>query len=264
MRLTTILFWGAACTACGTQPASTGADPQPQPDPKSAADAGQCAKSLSDAELGTVEIGPMWLAGSAQLTPGSSLEFQLGHWECCYTFEKSDGCVRWSVGSTEYASMDPATGTLTVATDAPNGLTLTVIADIENGRAMRQADVAVYTPESNPWVGVWHETKQLTCNDGVRAPEQPIEEMAFYANGDFTVTWTPFEVYFDYWGRYTFDLDSHALVLTPTGGNFLPGDLDGVGTFTQDSGDTITLHDMWLGSFSAATAEPGCGHEISR
>ena len=47
----------------------------------------------------------------------------------------------------------------------------------------------------------------------------------------------------------------------PTGGNYVPADVDGEGEFELDGGDLV-LRDLWLGSAKDATGPAGCGHRL--
>ena len=89
-----------------------------------------------------------------------------------------------------------------------------------------------------------------------------IGEVLFHANGSFGVTWLPFEVYQDYWGSYSFDLDSGTVELTIDTGNYIPDDVDLQGTFAIDSEGRLVLQNLWLGSSYGATSTPACGHRL--
>jgi hypothetical protein len=88
--------------------------------------------------------------------------------------------------------------------------------------------------------------------------------MIFEADGTFTVTWFPFEVYKDYWGTYTFGLEQGTLTLTIDTGNYIPEEFDGEGTFTFEEGGRLVLRDIWLGASpdkeGAVAAQ--CGHVL--
>lgn len=199
-----------------------------------------------------------------EMQPGDTRSLAVGAIECCYVKNPVEACVEYSVSPGEGASIDPVTGEFKVLPDAVPGTVYTVTADVEAGRAVLMAEVYVYTPESNPFVGIWHEVAQLPCGGGPEvAPEMPIGELWFRASGDVNVTWTPFEIYVDYWGDYTYDLMTGDLSITPTGGNYVPADVEGAGKFTLQGTDLV-LEDMWLGSPQGAVAPANCGHRFQR
>ena len=82
---------------------------------------------------------------------------------------------------------------------------------------------------------------------GEMTPETPIQEVIFEADGRFSVTWTPFELYKDYWGTYQFDLGTGAITLTITGGNDVPGDFLSLSPTFSREGSTLHLEGIWLG-----------------
>jgi len=86
--------------------------------------------------------------------------------------------------------------------------------------------------------------------------------MRFYANGTYDVTWDPFEAYRDYWGDYTFDLNTGEISLTQTGGNYVPADVDGEGSFQLDASGDLILESIWLGTSMDGTEAVSCGHRF--
>jgi len=120
-------------------------------------------------------------------------------------------------------------------------------------------------PEDNPLVyGYWVEEAQFACGTGQEvAPERPIQELLFKADHTFSVTWTPFERYKDYWGEYSYDPAQGRLDLTVTGGNNVPSDLDGSGAFSFDAQGRLILTGIWLGSPSDGVTPAKCGHRFT-
>lgn len=220
------------------------------------------APPLSEEQVGALAFGVFGNEFEAQ--PGDQRMLRLGVVECCYFLEEVDACVAYSLAPDDGSTYDPASGLLTIAADAEAGTVYTLTADVEEGRSIVEATVTVYTPESNPLVGVWHEVSQTACvGGGDVEPEPPIGELWFKANGDVLVTWMPFEVYVDYWGTYVHDAATGALELTIDGGNYVPPDVDGSGGFAVMGGELV-LTDMWLGSAQGFMGEPACGHRFER
>ena len=170
-----------------------------------------------------------------------------------------DACVEWDIDVVNGVSIAPD-GVLDVAPEVPAGTIVSVTADLEDGRRIITTDLEVYVPLESPILGFWSEVMQLPCGGG--APFEPdpiIPELIFYDTGEFTVTWTPFEVYIDYWGTFTHDVGTGALSLTVEGGNYEPGDIDPDGTATVVDGQ-LMLEDMWLGTAQDPVTPPACGH----
>jgi len=201
------------------------------------------------------------LVSAPQMQPGQSAAPTLGVFECCHFFTPVDVRARWSITPPDGASVDPASGLLTIDSGTPSGSVFTLRADIENGRRIIAIEIRVFTPESDPLVGYWGEVEQRACGtSAVIVPEAPIEELIINADGTFTVTWFPFETYKDYWGTYTFDPEQGTLELVIEYGNYVPDDFDGIGQFSFDERGHLILTDIWMGSPPQITTERACGH----
>ncbi|MBI4604295.1 MAG: hypothetical protein HY721_20240 [Planctomycetes bacterium] len=223
-----------------------------------------CPRPIDPEILGNLVLH----AYSTSVRTGQSVSFILGVWTCCVWVEPVEACVAWSVSPPGSAIVFPETGTVRVEPSVPHGTVITVTADVESGRRLLTADLHVYTPEMNPFVGTWREAAQIECGTGAEAaPEQPIEELVFEADGYFSVTWTPFEVYKDYWGRYAYDLATGAVSLEAEAGNYVPPDLlrPARGSFALRDGE-LRLLDLWLGTprFDDDPPAPRCGQVFGR
>jgi hypothetical protein len=223
---------------------------------------GGCLRRLDEDTLNRLSLV---MGNTLAMQPGQTWEFSPGVVECCYVFEPVDACATWSVSPTDGATIDAETGVFTVRQGTPSGTVFTVTADVENGRRLVSADVYVYTPEANPLFGTWREEVQFSCEtDEELVPEERIGELSFGADGKFSVTWHPFEIYKDYWGTYAFDLDQGTLDLTGAEGNYVPEDMDGRGSWVIDEQGRLVLWDMWLGAPSGGPALVNCGHRFTR
>ena len=222
-----------------------------------------------DVEPGVIGVGT--LGQVLELQPGEERVLALGR----YDFERCGVGVAcfipapfqatWSVAPEPGARIDRERGVLTIDPDTAAGSQFTVTAAVAGGSDVT-AEVYVYTPESNPFVGYWVETAQISCDDGSEiVPEQEINELVFAADGRFAVTWVPFESYVDYWGEYDYDLDDGTLDLTVTGSIQSPDDIDGEGRFTIDANGDLVMTDIWLGTSQWAEDDTAhCGHRFAR
>jgi hypothetical protein len=199
------------------------------------------------------------------MQPGAERSFALGTIECCYYFEPVDACASWSVDPSKGASIDPKKGLFAVDEATPSGSVFTVSADVEEGRRVVSVRVHVFTPQEDPLVGLWKEEAQFVCGTGDEvAPERAIGELRFEADGGFSVTWQPFEVYKDYWGTYAYGISQGTLDLVIAGGNYIPDDLAASGSILLDEQGNLILRDMWLGRPVNGTGPANCGHRLTR
>ena len=145
---------------------------------------------------------------------------------------------------------------------AEDGRTVVIDPEAEGGQAIlvggRIGDdqvsgrILVYQEETQPLVGTWSQSEEA-CEEAT-----PVRELIFHPDGTFSLTWTPFEVYKDYWGTYTFDAGT--LALTPEGGNHIPKDAALKGEASIDS-DTLLLSPSVFGSPSNGMV---CGAPFER
>lgn len=225
----------------------------------------ECKEPLDEETLNQVLLS---FESSVEMQPGQTYNFHILIVKCCVYLEPVEGgCPVWSVSPAEGATIDPKTGTFTIDPSTPPGTIFTVSAKVTGRNAYREGSVKVhvFTSESNPFVGIWREKKQIECDTGVLiTPTHTIGEIRFQANGQFSVTWFPFEVYIDYWGTCTYDLEAGELIFNVEGGNFIPNDIDGAGSFYFNEKGQLILENNWLGSNQHAPNPVACGHLISR
>jgi hypothetical protein len=216
--------------------------------------------------------GPLYILDGnwpvSQAQPGDTVALSVGIMVCCVFYDEVEAEASWTVEPHDAASIDDA-GLLSVNPDATHGMVLTVTAVLVDTGQTVSAPVTIYTPGANPLVGRWREDVQYTCETGEAfTPPDPIQELIFEADQTFKVTWFPFEVYVDYWGGYTYDLEHGTLNFQVDGNNYLPSDFDGEGTFFIDEQGGLVLTDIWLGTPSTRGEQsPGglkCGHRFVR
>lgn len=217
----------------------------------------------------TVMVGS--LGASIGLQPGQETLLALGifDFEVCgignRCFIPLPVSAAWSVAPAKGARIGRDSGILTIDPATASGTVFTVSATLHGDQHVVTTEIAIYTPEARPLVGTWQEFAQHSCRTGEEvAPELAIEELVFSADGKFTVTWTPFESYVDYWGTYTVDPIRGTIDLHITGGNAIPPDVDGRGGIAGDGQHNLILTDLWLGSSSQGQGAIRCGHHFVR
>lgn len=169
----------------------------------------------------------------------------------------------WSIASGAPATLSPATGVLRVDPRAADGATFPVSVRVAQQTA--ETTVRVVDRARRPLVGRWTEVARTPCGAGAEEPpgETPLRELIFHGNGSFSVTWTPFESYTDYWGTYTYEPRTGRLRFWVEGGNRLPPQRDLDGRAMLEGEDELHLADLWLGSPSSSS-RPACGTTFQR
>jgi hypothetical protein len=224
---------------------------------------GDCTK-LDDKKLENLLI-----SGSTAVLPGATIRPRTFVRECCVIdTDVHDLCATWSMDAVDGVHLDSKTGELAIDKSVAAGTKFNVTANVQNGSRILTSKIAVFTPEQNPFVGTWIESAQIDCETGeLVSPEVVIKEIEFRADGQFFVTWLPFEVYRDYWGTYSFDLKKGVFTLSDLSGNYVPKDVDDGGTFVFQSNKSLVLKNFWFGTQiidKSKVVKKACGHHLFR
>jgi hypothetical protein len=153
----------------------------------------------------------------------------------------------WSVSGP--ASLSADRGSIAIAPDAPAGAIVAV--GFRHGDKPVEARFRVVAKDEIVLTGRWSQQRVEGCD--VR---EPVRELEFRPENRFSVTFTPFETYQDYWGSYSFDADTGRIRLTVEGGNFVPPGLDLEGA-AELAGGRLRLTGLFLGS-RGGPPQSGC------
>lgn len=207
-------------------------------------------------EFLTVEAGPV------EIEPGQARALRVGTSRGPFMAPNPlpRGCtVRWTLDARAPARIG-ARGRLQVSARAAPGTEFRVHAAV-GGVTSAQA-VHVVDPRLSPVAGLWKQAQPPACTAAAGMEMEPVREMELRRDGRFTVTFTPFETYHDYWGRYTYEGNTGALVMRVEGGNKVPAGIDLQGTAHVANG-RLTLDGFWLGQPEPAPAR-ACRYTFSR
>lgn len=112
-----------------------------------------------------------------------------------------------------------------------------------------------------PWTGCWTEVARLDCDSGQEfEPESTIGDFRLTSDGNYSVTWTPFEFFVDYAGPYKVDEEKGLLELTL--GNLAPPDAKGRGHYSITDQGELVLEGIWLGVRHPEGITQACGHRF--
>ena len=202
---------------------------------------------------------------SVDFLPGKKHKFSLLKAECCVFWKEVKARVSWSVEPTTGAHIDPISGDFQVDQSTPPGSIFEIKANVEDGRRILSLKVYIYTPETHPLVRIWEQKAEIACGTGeTKTPEHPIRELAFYADGTFSVTRVPIEAMIDYWGTYTYDRKKGRIkfIVSEQSGH-APQNRDVEGSLQFKDGDLI-LKGVWLGTRDEEYKGDVCGLIFSR
>ena len=203
----------------------------------------------------------IWWFQPLERAPGASVSLEADWTDRPHSFERAPRhCVTDIKFSSEGIVELEADGiSIRVVDDAPSNALVTITGRI--GDQPLEAQIRVVRPEDAPLRGTWRQTT-ATCSDDVIPA--PIQELVFNATGAFSVTWTPFEVYKDYWGAYQFDPAAKSFGAEVEGGNQRPANLDLAGAASVE-GDELILEDVWFGDPERmAAADVRCTYRFAR
>jgi hypothetical protein len=157
----------------------------------------------------------------------------------------------WSVEGPAALSADRHS--LTIDADAPPGAEIVLHYTVRGEPVL--ARLHVVARDALVLTGRWSQSAAAGCEDF-----EPVRELEFGPDS-FSVTFTPFESYKDYWGTYSFDPATGALRLTVESGNSVPPGLDLEGTARLEDGHLV-LENMFLGDRAGRVPERGCRYRF--
>ncbi|WP_424339944.1 hypothetical protein [Henriciella sp.] len=121
-------------------------------------------------------------------------------------------------GAATFERQEDGLAIATIRPDAKPGTTVRLEGVYRSAHSLT-GRVNVYSQKDNPLVGTWRQ------EDEACPPESAVRELVFTGAGEMDVTWTPLEVYKDYWAQYSFDRETGAFKFDVEGGNKVPEDI---------------------------------------
>lgn len=198
----------------------------------------RAAPPLADTEAEPVSCAPpssfggflFWMEPPA-VPPGASLILQPWFTPQPGIMEPVPAACLEAVALSGPATLDADGRKVTIRADAAPGAAVQVEGRV--GEARLTGRILVYLEEAQPLVGRWSQPEEACADEGA----EPVRELIFHPDNTFSLTWTPFEVYKDYWGTYTFE--DGVLTLLPDGGNHIPSDASFSGKVDLASGSLL-------------------------
>jgi len=132
--------------------------------------------------------------------------------------------------------------TLSVLPSATPGATVEISASF-CGRREISRTLRIVGKDEPVLTGLWREQGKQCEGE---TPGDIVRELEFRDTGYFSVTYTPFEAYRDFWGQFAFNPSDGQLTMTITGGNKVPSQarLSGKATLRPDG--ALVLEQVFL------------------
>lgn len=132
-----------------------------------------------------------------------------------------------------------------LASNAPDGTLVTISAML--GARTVTGQIRIAARNANPLLGLWREQVASRCAIKGVAPS-PIGELEFRGNGQFSMTWQPYELRHDYVGNYRYNALKGALSLVIEGGTVQPAQPRQTGRVAPTGGQVMTLRGFDFGA----------------
>jgi hypothetical protein len=252
--------WSILLLVTGAARAEAPPEPPPAP-PPAPARANACVDGTSKELRGELFVATKegGAIASADLKPGEKRTLRIFVKRGAATFAPQ-ACATFQLGEGSPATIDG--DVLAIDPKARHGLPVVVEAKIPGVARAVTGQFRVFDASVNPVAGMWHEVNALPCK-GQKKPTlvDEVREFELRPNGNFSVTFRPFETYRDYWGHYAYDSKEGTIELSIEEGNFIPTDFQGRGRFTFDKDGNMRVDGLWLGAQAGmAKNHPNCGY----
>lgn len=132
---------------------------------------------------------------------------------------------------------------LRIKADAPAGTNLVISANLPSG-AVTHA-MKIVGRDEVVLTGYWRQEAVSCPNDA--KPNEPLRELHFDDQGGYSVTFTPFETYKDYWGKAAFDAKAGTLSFAIEDGNFEPANAILQGQARIETDGRLVLNGFFFG-----------------
>ncbi len=174
-------------------------------------------------------------------------------------------CMDFEISPSDAARISPDGLSIEIGEDAQPGVDIQLTGTLRGSRAGEGSEtlrIVIIDDIARQLIATWSFDAVRGC-DG--AEIDPPLEIRFEVNNGLSVTWTPFERYWDYWGQYEWSPESGAFSFRATGGNQIPSDISLNGEMMLEGGRHLALSGVHFGTrqqgapaSSVSAAEAGC------
>jgi hypothetical protein len=174
-------------------------------------------------------------------------------------------CVDLQVSPSDAARISQDGSAIEIGEDVQPGSEILLTGTISGGSGPGGSEtlrILIIDEVSRRLIATWSFEEARGC-DG--AEVDPPREIRFEASNGLSVAWTPFELYWDYWGRYGWEPDTGAFSFTATGGNQVASGISSGGQLALEGEGRLTLSGFDFGrrergapAISVSAADAGC------
>jgi hypothetical protein len=187
------------------------------------------------------------------ISAGMTVPISVGHYRPGSAIQSVPlGCMDWLVSPSSAARISQDGAAIEISSEAQPGSEILLTGTLrgsQRGAGSETVRILVVDEVARQLIGTWSFDEVRGC-DGVQI--DPPVEIRFEADNGLSATWTPFERYWDYWGRYAWSPQSGAFSLTVTGGNQIPSDVSANGQLALEGERRLALSGFHFG-----TRDPG-------
>ena len=263
------LSLGAVClclAACVTQPQSVAA-----PETSPAGEAIDCSSyHQSDAPLVfhamDPNIPPSLPASRIVTGAGVRIAISVDHLDLHRVIQPVPlQCMDWQVSPSDAARISQDGSAIEIGDDARPGSEILLTGTVSGSSVSAGSETLriLIVDEVSRWlIATWSFDEVRGC-EGARV--DPPLEIRFEANNGLSVTWTPFERYWDFWGRYGWVPETGAFSFTVTDGNQIPTGISSGGQLVIEGERRLALSGFDFGKrergappSSVSAADAGC------
>ncbi|KPP83016.1 MAG: hypothetical protein HLUCCA04_02775 [Oceanicaulis sp. HLUCCA04] len=189
---------------------------------------------------------------------GVSIPISVGNFDPPYTIRPIPlPCMDWQVRPDDAARITQDGSVIEIPEAARPGSEILLTGTIRGaeGEAGSQTlRILIIDEITRQLIGTWSFDAVRGCD--ATQVDAPLE-IRFEANNGLSVTWTPFERYWDYWGRYEWSPDSGDFGFEATGGNQVPADISANGQLVLEGDRHLAVSGFHFGTRESGAPSPG-------
>lgn len=202
---------------------------------------------------------PPSLPASRIVTPAEvNIPINVGHFDRPHVIRPVPlQCMDWQISPADAARVSGDGSAIEIAGHAQPGSEILLTGTIRGSRRSAGSEtlrILIIDEIARQLIGTWSFHEVRDCD--VTLVDPPLE-IRFEADNGLSVTWTPFERYWDYWGRYAWTPDSGAFSFEGTGGNQIPPDTSVSGELVLEGDRHLTFSVFHFGTRESGVSTPG-------